>query len=127
MLKSPPANVGDARDAGLTFGLERSPGEGNGNPLQYSCLENPTGRVCRAAVHGVTNSQMQLSTHVLYSMYLDTEREQERGRIMYECTYVCMFTSLSPKHSLNSRTRKHILCLQYGFFCPIANSHTIRQ
>ena len=40
---------------GLIPGLERSPGEGNGNPLQYSCLENPTGRgAWWAAVHGVT-------------------------------------------------------------------------
>ena len=36
--KAPPYNVGDP---GLTPGSERSPGEGNGNPLQYSCLENP--------------------------------------------------------------------------------------
>ena len=34
------ANAGDARDAGLIPGLGRSPGEGNGNPLQYSCMEN---------------------------------------------------------------------------------------
>ena len=113
--KNPPANVGEARDAGLTSGLERFPGEGNGNPLQYSCLEKPMGRVCWATVHGVTNSQIQLSTHMLYGIYLDTEREQERGRIMYERTYVCMYTSLLPKHSLNSRLRKHVLCQQYGF------------
>ena len=44
MVKNLPDNVGDARDAGLIPGLERSPGEGNGNPLQYSCLENPHGQ-----------------------------------------------------------------------------------
>ena len=38
VVKNPPANVGDV---GLIPGLERSPGEGNGNPLQYSCLGNP--------------------------------------------------------------------------------------
>ena len=38
-VKNPPADAGDARDAGLIPGLERSPGVGNGNPLQYSCLE----------------------------------------------------------------------------------------
>ena len=42
LVKNQPANVGDARDAGLIPGLGRSPGEGNDNPLQYSCLENPT-------------------------------------------------------------------------------------
>ena len=43
-------------------GLERSPGEGNGNPLQYSCLENPMeGGAWEATVHGVTKSRTQLS------------------------------------------------------------------
>ena len=47
-------NAGEARDMGLTPGLERSPGGGNGNPLQYSCLENPTDRgAWWAAVHGI--------------------------------------------------------------------------
>ena len=41
MVKTPPANAGDRRDVGLIPGLGRSPGEGRGNPLQYSCLENP--------------------------------------------------------------------------------------
>ena len=40
MVKNPPANAGDTRDVGLIPGLGRSPGRGNGNPLQYSCLEN---------------------------------------------------------------------------------------
>ena len=44
VVKNPPANAGDIRDAGLIPRLERSPGEGNGNPLQYSCLENPMDR-----------------------------------------------------------------------------------
>ena len=41
MVKNPPADVGDARDVGSVPGLGRSPGGGNGNPLQYSCLVNP--------------------------------------------------------------------------------------
>ena len=40
MVKNPPANAGDIRDADSITGLERSPGEGNGNSLLYSCLEN---------------------------------------------------------------------------------------
>ena len=44
LVKNLPANAGDARDPGSTRGLERSPGEGNSNPLQYSCLENPMDR-----------------------------------------------------------------------------------
>ena len=44
MVKNLPANAGDVRDSGSNPGLGRSPGEGNGNPLQSSCLENPTDR-----------------------------------------------------------------------------------
>ena len=40
MVKNPPANAGHARDSGSTPGSRRSSGEGNGHPLQYSCLEN---------------------------------------------------------------------------------------
>ena len=44
VVKNPPANAGDIGDAGLIPGSERSPGSGNGNPLQYSCLENSMDR-----------------------------------------------------------------------------------
>ena len=43
-VKNLPANAGDKRDAGVTPGSGRPPGEGNGHPLQYSCLENPMDR-----------------------------------------------------------------------------------
>ena len=52
MIKSPPAKAGDARDKGLIPEAGRSPGGGNGNPLQYSCLENFMDRgTCRATVY----------------------------------------------------------------------------
>ena len=44
MVKNPPANAGDTKDLGAAPGLGKSPGEGNGNPLQYSCLENSMDR-----------------------------------------------------------------------------------
>ena len=44
LVKNPPANAGDLRDTGWIPGWERSPGVGNGNLLQYSCLENPMDR-----------------------------------------------------------------------------------
>ena len=44
LVKNLPANAGDTRDPGLIPGLGRFPGERNGNPLQYSCLGNPTNR-----------------------------------------------------------------------------------
>ena len=62
MVKNPPANVGGAREAGSIPRLGRSPGRGNGNPLQYSCLENPMDRgAWWATVHGVAKSQIGLS------------------------------------------------------------------
>ena len=61
MVKNPPANTGDARDAGSIPGLGRSPGEGHGNPLQYSYLENPMDRgAWWATVHRVSKSRKQL-------------------------------------------------------------------
>ena len=54
VVKNSPANAGDARDAGSIPGWGQSPGGGNGNPCQYSCLENPMDRgACRATVYGV--------------------------------------------------------------------------
>ena len=49
VVKNPPANVGDIRGVGSAPGLGRSHGGGHGNPLQYSCLENPTDRGARPA------------------------------------------------------------------------------
>ena len=58
VVKNPPANAGDIRDAGLIPGLGRSPGEGNGNQLQHSYLENSMDRgAWWATVHGVTKSR----------------------------------------------------------------------
>ena len=58
MVKNPPVNAGDTRDEGSIPGSEKSPGEGNGNPLQYFCLGNPMDRgACRATVHGLAKSQ----------------------------------------------------------------------
>ena len=57
MVKSPPANAGDMS---LIPGSGRSPGEGNGNPLQYSYLENPMdGAAWQALVHGVAKNWTQ--------------------------------------------------------------------
>ena len=59
MIKNPPVNAGDA---GSIPGSGRSPGEGNGNPLQHSCLKNPMDRgAWQATVQSVAKSQAQLS------------------------------------------------------------------
>ena len=61
-VKILPANAGDLRDAILIPGSRRSPGEGNGNPLQYSCLGNPMARgAWWATAHRVAKSQTQLN------------------------------------------------------------------
>ena len=67
VVKNPPADAGDISDTGLIPGLGRSSGGGHGNPLQYSCLENPMDRgAWRATVHRMVKSWTQLkrlSTH----------------------------------------------------------------
>ena len=62
MVKNPPANAGDVRDTDVIPGSGRSPGEGHGNSLQYSCLENPMDRgAWQAAVRRVAKSRTNLS------------------------------------------------------------------
>ena len=59
VVKSLPASAGDVRDMGLILESGRSPGGGHGNPLQYSCLENPHGqRSLWAIVHSVAQSRL---------------------------------------------------------------------
>ena len=62
MVKDPSGNAGDIRDEASSPGPGRFPGEGNGKPLQYSCLRNPMDRAAwEATVHGVAKSQTELS------------------------------------------------------------------
>ena len=62
VVKNLPANAGDVKDTGSIPELGRSPGGGNGSPLQLSCLKSPRDRgACQATVYGVTKSQTQLT------------------------------------------------------------------
>ena len=74
VVKHSPANVGDS---GLIPGSGRSPGEGNGNPLQYSCLGNPTGRgAWWATVHGVSKESettKQIYNHRTQTAHIQRE------------------------------------------------------
>ena len=75
VVKNPPTNAGDVRDMHSILGSVRSPREGNGNTLQYSCLENPMdGGAWWAPVLGITKSQIRLkrlSTHMhILTLYL---------------------------------------------------------
>ena len=70
MVKNLPANVVDARDVGSVPGLGRSPGEGNGNPFQHSCLGNPMDKgAWQATVHGVSRVGHYLQTKLPPSLY----------------------------------------------------------
>ena len=72
MAKNMPANAGDTGEASSATGLGRSPGERNGNPLHYACLEYLMDRgAWRVMVSGVTKSWTQLSTFA-YTVYLLT-------------------------------------------------------
>ena len=83
MVKNPPANGGAAGDAGFIPGLGRPSGVGNGNPLQYSCLENSMDRgVWWGTVHEVARSRTQLTVHKLgreNSNWMD-RREGRKGK-----------------------------------------------
>ena len=68
VVKYSPAKAGDMRDVGSIPGLGLSPGGGNGNPLQYSCLESPMDREAwRAKVHKVAKNRIQLKQLITHA------------------------------------------------------------
>ena len=92
MVKNPLANVGDTRDVGSIPRSGRSPGVGNGNPLQYSCLENSTDwGAWWATVHGVTKSQTYWATEH------STEAQRE-GNFYREIQY-CLTVKFKVKRN----------------------------
>ena len=98
----------NARDLGLIPGLGRSPEEGNGNPLQYSCLENPMdGGAWWATVHWVTKSGTQLSyfTFTFFILILKMEEKSNNFGIL------CLIMSRKVKTQL-THTQK--FCAEYG-------------
>ena len=78
VVKNPPANAGDTRDVGSIRGSVRSPGEGNGTQLQYSCLENSMDCI----VHGVAKSWTGLSDFHFYLVLVG-----DRIIIPHRCLY----------------------------------------
>ena len=78
MVKNSPTNAGDV---GSVLGLGRSPGEGNGNVLQYSCLENSMDRGTRwGTVHGVAESDMTECTCACARTHTHTHTHAEENR-----------------------------------------------
>ena len=105
VVKNLPTSAGDLRDMDSIPGSGRHPREGPGNPLQYSCLENPMDRgAWRATVHGVWKSQAQqkwLSTHRYFS---------PNSRLTYLHQVVQFSSVQSPSHVwflVTSRTAAH--------------------
>ena len=110
VVKNPPVNSGDTRDVGSISGLGRFPGRGNGNPLQYSYLENPMDRgAWQVIVHGLAKSRTWLSDWAqhtpmynlgkwklyyyqvkYFGIYLDA--------LLYKPTQISKMTSLSKCH-----------------------------
>ena len=95
----------DSRDVGSVLGSGRSPGEGNGSPLQYSCLGNPVDRgAWWATVHGVTKSWTQLSRYlsllsilpgrvsVMGNISLLIKFKKKRSLEVYRYISFCLFT-----------------------------------
>ena len=94
VVKNLPANARDVRNAGSVPGLRRSPGEGNGSPLQYSRLENPMDRgAWWATVHRVTKSWTRLkrlSMHTPYRWLQDQEISSLLGLVPIHDTMATM-------------------------------------
>ena len=77
------ASAYNAGEGGSIPGLERSSGEGNGNPLQYSCLENSMdGGAWQATVHGVAESQTRLSDFTSTCLPVGTMRETHTHTVL---------------------------------------------
>ena len=96
VVKNPPVNAGNIRDTGLIPRFGGSPREGNGNPLQYSCLENPMdGGAWWATVHRVTKSRTGLSDFTFtFSKYYNTKKEGEAVWTLN--LLICSISTLQP-------------------------------
>ena len=96
VVKNPPANTGNARDVDLIPGSGRSPEGGNGNPLQYSCLENSTDRGAwrDAFVQAVAKSQTWLSAVMASYVYLLNILATQVFPDFYTCTFFFFITNI---------------------------------
>ena len=127
VVKNLPANAGDVDSVS---GLGRSPGEGNGNPLQYSCLENPTDRGARwATVYGVTkdwDTIWWLTSKQLVLTPDNTEslpRRFQNKRTGWEKQLLCI-------HSLGCACHHAVSSYAFSSFLPIVTVvlfHLLRE
>ena len=118
MVKNLPTNAGDIRNLGLISGWGRSSGGRNGNPFQYSCLENSMDwGIWWATVQWVTNSQMWLSTHT--QLNLETQRIQLRNMLNFEHYYefccIWIIFAISTKGNLWGKCYSLVFCIKHSW------------
>ena len=122
VVKNSPASVGRIRDVGLITGLGRSPGGENGNPLQYSCLENSMDKgAWRATIHGVTKSQTrlkQLSTHTQEMPLSPTWTEFRKKRYNFTIKALLFIFKNRPVHS-------HVCVVSWRAYHPASPDHRV--
>ena len=115
------ASAYSARDPGLIPGLGRSPGEGHGNPLQYSCLENPMdGGACWATVHGVTKSRTRLSDFAFTYLRAGTGPRRSTNHRVAGYPGVPEFSLYPQASSLSfSAPHTHPMCRPLSWDCMV--------
>ena len=103
VVKNPPTNAGDLRDTGSVPGLGRFPGGGNGNPLQYPCLNNPMDReTWWVTVHRVTKSRTRLRQFSTHEQLLKLENVKHRSQLRSICVPNSqhLYSEVSPENLL---------------------------
>ena len=103
VVKNPPTNAGDLRDTGSVPGLGRFPGGGNGNPLQYPCLNNPMDReTWWVTVHRVTKSRTRLRQFSTHEQLLKLENVKHRSQLRSICVPNSqhLYSEVSPENVL---------------------------
>ena len=120
VVKNLPVNTGDARDTGLIPARGRYPGVGNGNPLQYTCLENSMDRgAWWATVHGIAKSQTWLSNwglNILLCAYMTIYLP------ILLLMALCSFQILTVRNNATMNSVVHVVFLVFFFFFSIAKS-----
>ena len=125
-MKNLPANAGDTRDLGSILGSGRPPRKGNGNPLQYSCLENPMDwRNCWATVYGITKNRIWLSAHAYTHTHTHTHTHpclhlEQFDMLVHPCLvpvftshYLCACSVMSNSLQLWSVTHQAPLSMEF--------------
>ena len=124
------ASACNARDLGSIPGSARSPGEGNGNPIQHSCLENPMdGGAWKAAVHGVAKSRTRLSDFTFTFMVYSLCAYVQFSTVSLLCLTLCdpmdcsrpgfpdHYQLLAPAETQVYRVNLNLLCMWVDTIC----------